>query len=102
MNYGALATEVRELCAIGTQDALAQVFALLHEQTDFQTTKIIDTYLGTVENAEGVDAIHHHLLAGNPTQRNYCALYFVRRRQMAPVHRAYRLGLIDREQAYAK
>jgi hypothetical protein len=55
-----------------------------------------------VKTDEGADRIRHYLFQGAQIQRNYAALYFKRRDEMAPLHEAVAQGKIDEIQAYMR
>jgi DNA-binding MarR family transcriptional regulator len=94
--------EIKALCARGGGEAVDQVMAYLDEDVDLPTTKVIDYYLGTVRDAEGIKRIERYLFSGTPIQRNYCTLFFARRDEWRIVNKAYAMGLIDHAQAYSK
>ena len=78
------------------------VMRYLDEDADLPTTKVVDYYLGTVDNLDGIRRIEHYLFNGTQIQRNYCALFFVRMNEWTIIRRALDAGLIDRIQAYSK
>jgi DNA-binding MarR family transcriptional regulator len=94
--------EIRELCRSGAADDIDQVLAYLDENVDLPTTKVVDYCLGTVDTIEGMKRIEYYLFGGTQIQRNYCTLFFARRNDWKLVNKAYRLGLIDYIQAYAR
>ncbi len=91
--------------ALGRSGTAADVDAVmqhLHERTDFTTTRLVDFALSLVETGDGAERIHHYLFHGTQIQRNYAALYFKRRYEMAPLHKAVAEGKIDEVQAYLR
>lgn len=91
--------------ALGRSGAAADVDALmchLHEQVDFTTTRLVDFGLSLVITDEGAGRIRHYLFHGALIQRNYAALYFKRRDEMALLNEAVAQGKIDAVQAYAR
>jgi hypothetical protein len=76
--------------------------AYLDEEVDLPTTKVVDYHLGTVDNVDGIRRIEHYLFTGTQIQRNYCTLFFARMGEWPIVNRAFKLGLIDRTQAYSR
>ncbi len=96
------AAQIRRLCERGRGEDVDQVLAYLDDEVEIVTTKLVDYYLGTVTNPEGLRRIEHHLFHGSQIQRNYCTLYFARINEWALVNKAFSMGLIDREQAYSK
>ena len=95
-------SEIRRLCRSGQERDIDHVMAYLNEDADLPTTKVVDFYLGTVDNADGMRRIEHYLFKGTQMQRNYCTLFFARRDEWRIVNKAYTMGLIDRVQAYAR
>lgn len=90
---------------LGRSGAPADVDTLmchLHEQVDFTTTRLVDFALGLVNTDEGAGRIRHYLFHGAQIQRNYAALYFKRRDEMALIHEAVAQGKIDEIQAYLR
>jgi hypothetical protein len=90
---------------LGRSGAAADVDTLmlnLHERVDFTTTRLVDFALSLVKTDEGADRIRHYLFQGAQIQRNYAALYFKRRDEMAPLHEAVAQGKIDEIQAYLR
>ncbi|MCP4133741.1 MAG: hypothetical protein GY754_22425 [bacterium] len=102
MNANRLYQQIQEQCGRGFKKDIDDVIGLLNNNVDIATTKVIDYYLSTVSNEEGLNRIEFYLFNGTQMQRNYCTLFFARRYEWDLVHRAYRLGLIDEIQAYAR
>ncbi|CUS04528.2 Transcriptional regulator, MarR family (fragment) [Candidatus Promineifilum breve] len=91
--------------ALGQSGAAPDIDTLmghLHEQVDFATTRLVDFALGLVDTHEGAGRIRHYLFHGGLIQRNYAALYFKRRQEMALLHEAVAQGKIDEIQAYLR
>ena len=91
--------------ALGRSGTVVDVDSLmhhLHERVDFTTTRLVDYALGLVETQEGADRIRHYLFNGAQIQRNYAALYFKRRDEMALLHEAVTRGKIDEIQAFLR
>jgi hypothetical protein len=65
-------------------------------------TRFVDFALGLVENSEGILRIEYYLFYGTLIQRNYSSLFFNRRSDFEIVMRAYKEGLIDEIQAFAR
>jgi DNA-binding MarR family transcriptional regulator len=94
--------EIRTLCRSGHERDIDRVMEYLDEDADLPTTKVVDFYLGTVDNVDGLRRIEHYLFNGTQMQRNYCTLFFARRDEWSTVNRAFTMGLIDRVQAYSR
>ncbi len=91
--------------ALGRSGMAADVDALmchLHEHGDFATTRLVDFALSLVDTYEGTGRLRHYLFNGVLIQRNYAALYFKRRDQMALLNEAVAQGKIDAVQAYSR
>ncbi len=101
-SIGEKADEIKKLCKNGSSEDIDKVLSFLDETADLPTTKIIDFYLGTVSSIEGIRRIEHYLSKGTQMQRNYCTLFFARRNEWQIVKNAYKKGLIDYIQAYAR
>jgi hypothetical protein len=80
-------------------DALMQALAAAD---DLATIKLVDYALSLVEKREGKEHVRYYLFHGTQAQRNYAALYFKRRGLEEVLEEAVRMGLVDREQAFAK
>jgi len=96
------AEEIKGLCERGRSRDIDRVLDFLNDKVDIPTTKIVDYYLGTVMNPEGIRQIEHYLFHGKQVQRNYCTLYFSRRNEWEIVNKAFKMGLIDQIQAYSR
>ena len=94
--------EIKTHCERGTKEDIENVLSNLNDEVDLPTTKIVDYYLGTVKNSEGIACIEYFLFNGTQIQRNYCTLYFARKNEWDIVNKAYCLGLIDYAQAYSR
>jgi DNA-binding MarR family transcriptional regulator len=94
--------EIRFLCTKGSSEDIDQVLTILNEGADIPTTKLVDYYLGTVDNLEGIRRIEYYLFNGSQIQRNFCTLYFARKNEWSIVNKAFKMGLIDSVQAYSR
>ncbi len=98
-------TRYQLFTALGRSGAAADVDTLmghLHARVDFTTTRLVDYALSLVATEEGLGRLRHYLFHGAPIQRNYAALYFKRRDEMALLHEAVAQGKIDEIQAYSR
>ena len=93
---------IRECCQRGRRRDIDQVLSLLVDSVDLPTTKTVDFYLGQVTRPSGIRRIKYYLFHGSQMQRNYCTLFFARRNDWHLVNRAFKLGLIDEIQAFAR
>lgn len=96
------AEEIKALCKCGTAENIDRVMEFLDETSDIPVTRVVDYYLGTVQNIEGMKRIEYYLFNGTQIQRNYATLFFVRIDDWKLVDKAYKMGLIDYIQAYSK
>jgi hypothetical protein len=80
-------------------DRIMQVLLVFE---DLPTIKTADFALDLVRTTEGRQQIRYYLFNGRKRQRNYAALWLKRRGERHSVVRAYRSGLIDERQAFAK
>lgn len=86
----------------GTAADVDALMSYLHECVDFSTTRLVDFGLSLVNTHEGAGRIRHYLFHGAQIQRNYAALYFKRRDEMALLNEAVAQGKIDEIQAYLR
>ena len=78
------------------------LMAVLADQDDFATSRLVDFALSLVDTREGKQQIRHYLFHGELRQRNYAALYFKRKGYTDLLDEAVALGKIDQIQAYAR
>lgn len=95
---GLLINKARE----GKTDDIKSILDQLTMDSDLTTTRNVDYALSLVETEEGIAVIRKYLFEGSLIQRNYCALFFNRLGDWEPVKKAYKLGLIDEIQAFAR
>lgn len=88
--------------ASGKKEDVDYIISYLHEQSTFKMTRFVDYALSLVTTKEGIVRIEYHLFNGSLIQRNYCSLYLNRNGYWKPVKSAYKQGLIDEIQAYAR
>jgi hypothetical protein len=74
----------------------------LNEFTTFAMTRYVDYALSFVVSTNGIERIEYYLFNGTQIQRNYCSLFFNRRGDWAIVKKAFKQGLIDEIQAFAR
>lgn len=91
-----------ELGQRGGSEDVVTLMTQLHETVDLPTRKNVDYALGLVRTPEGLEAIHWYLNNGRVIQRNYAALYFIRRELFEYIREAVELGSIDPLQAWAR
>lgn len=74
----------------------------LNEESNLLLTRLVDFSLGLVETEEGISHIKHYLFNGSLIQRNYAALMLNRIDEWKSVQEAYKLGLVDEIQTFAR
>ncbi len=94
--------QIIEKCRRGSKTDIDDVLGLLTSTVELTVRKNVDFYLGGVTNPEGLARLEHYLFHGSQIQRNYTTLFFARRDEWPLIHRAYKLGLIDYQQAYSR
>lgn len=86
----------------GTKAAVDELMGHLNMDMSIAESKILDYALSLVCTDEGFITMEHYLHHGTQIQRNYCALYFIRRGEHLIVRSAYDLGRIDKLQAFTR
>lgn len=86
----------------GSSEDVVTLMNQLHETVDLPTRKNVDYALGLIREREGVEMVHWYLNNGRVIQRNYAALYFIRREMFDVIREAVELGSIDPLQAWAR
>lgn len=86
----------------GAPEDIDHILSLLTPDVTLSATRFVDYALGCVESDAGIARIEYYLFNGTQIQRNYCSLFFNRRGDWPIVKKAYRLGLIDEIQAFAR
>jgi hypothetical protein len=94
--------EYIQLAQKGTPACVDLIMNELNETSSLATTRFIDFALSCVENPEGEGRIQFYLFHGTLMQRNYASLFLNRKGDWKPVVEAYKQGLIDGIQAYAR
>ncbi len=102
MNYKIKFEQIKLKCKRGLKNDIDEVVSLLDKNVDLPTTRAVDFYLSLVANKEGIKQIEFYLFNGTQIQRNYCTLFFARSDNWFLVNKAYKMGLIDRIQAYSR
>lgn len=91
-----------EKALAGNSDDIDYIMSNLSSESLFSMTRYVDFALSLVENDNGKERIKHFLYNGTQIQRNYASLYFNRRGDWEIVKEAFKKGLIDEIQAYAR
>ena len=96
------AKELADRASAGGAEDIDYIIGHLTGDVTLSTTRFVDYALSLVESETGIERIEHHFFNGTQIQRNYCSLFFGRRGDWDVVERAYKAGLIDEIQAYAR
>lgn len=94
--------ELIERAEIGDEESVDYIMSHLTKHTTIAMTRYVDYALSCVENEKGIARIQHYLFSGTLIQRNYSSLFFNRRGDWDIVKKAYKQGLIDEIQAFAR
>lgn len=86
----------------GKEEDVDFIMSHLTSDSSFVMTRFVDFALSLVEKPEGVVRIEYYLFKGTLIQRNYSSLFFNRRFDYEIVMLAYKEGLIDEVQAFAR
>jgi len=86
----------------GDPDDIDFIMQNLNSESTFAMTRFVDFSLGLVTNKKGIAQIEYYLFNGSQIQRNYSSLFFNRRGDWQIVQKAFKLGLIDEIQAFAR
>ena len=78
------------------------IMSELTYEADLVMTRKIDFALSLVTTDRGIERMKHYLFNGILIQRNYACLYLNRIDEWEPVKEAFKQGLIDEIQAYAR
>lgn len=100
--YTGILGELTERAENGTPEDVDFIMSKLTVDSSLVMTRFIDFSLSLVEKTNGISRIEYYLFNGTLIQRNYCSLYFNRRYDFEIVIRAYKAGLIDEIQAFAR
>ncbi|MCF8389785.1 MAG: hypothetical protein K9H12_03770 [Bacteroidales bacterium] len=105
MTYHQFSGKLKELmdyAVSGKKSDVDKLMGQLCAGVSLKTTRFVDYALSLVEDDEGKRRIEYYLFHGSQIQRNYSSLYFNRRGDWKIVQEAYKKGLIDEIQAFAR
>jgi len=91
-----------EKAEVGFPTDIDYIMSNLTSESTFAMTRYVDYALSLVTNKAGINQIEFYLFNGSQIQRNYSSLFFNRRGDWEIVKKAFKLGLIDEIQAYAR
>jgi len=94
--------ELIERAENGSENDVDYIMSHLTSNSSLAMTRYVDYALSLVENTKGILRLEHYLFNGTLIQRNYSSLFFNRRLDYDIVIRAYKEGLIDEIQAFAR
>lgn len=86
----------------GTKENIDFLMNQLNENSSFFMTRLIDFSLGQIETTDGIEHLKHYLFNGSRIQRNYAALTLNRIDEWKSVQKAYKAGLVDEIQTFAR
>lgn len=86
----------------GSKKDVDALMSVLITRNDIATSKLVDYALSLVDTREGKERLHYFLFYGLQVQRNFAALYFKRRGNLAILEQAVDQGKIDHQQAFSK
>ena len=101
-NFSGLLGLLVAKAVVGKIEDIDFIMSFLNDETVFATTRYVDFALSMVTSVEGLERIKYFLFTGNQIQRNYASLYLNRIGEYKPVAEAYKKGLIDEIQAFAR
>lgn len=94
--------ELTERGESGTGDDVDYIMSHLNKNSNLVMTRFVDFALSLVKEKEGIERLEYYLFNGTLIQRNYSSLFFNRRLDYDIIIRAYKEGLIDEIQAFAR
>ncbi len=94
--------ELIDRASNGLKEDVDYLMSLLTDETELAMTRFVDYALSFVKSEEGVERMEFYLFNGTLIQRNYCALYFNRKDDWKIVQVAYKQGLVDEIQTFAR
>lgn len=94
--------ELIERAETGDSQDVDFIMSHLSPDATFSITRFVDFALGLVDNETGISRVEFYLFNGTPMQRNYSSLFFNRRYDYDIVIKAFKQGLIDETQAFAR
>ena len=86
----------------GREEDVDYIMSYLNNNSSLVITKFVDFALSLIVKPEGIARIGYYLFNGTLIQRNYSSLFFNRRLDYDLVMRAYKEGMIDEIQAFAR
>ena len=94
--------ELTERGENGTAEDIDYIMSHLNKDSCLVMTRFVDFALSLVEKSEGIARLEYYLFNGTLIQRNYSSLFFNRRLDYEIVMRAYKEGLLDEIQTFAR
>lgn len=100
--FSGILQELIDRAVVGDVTDVDFIMSHLSGDPDFAMTRYVDFALSNVKNVEGIERIRYFLFNGTLIQRNYASLYLNRSGDWESVKEAFRRGLIDEVQAFAR
>jgi hypothetical protein len=94
--------ELIDKAQTGNKEDIDCIMSYLTSESSFAMTRYVDFALSLVENPYGFGQIKYYLFNGTLIQRNYASLYLNRLGEWEIVKEAFKQGLIDEIQAFAR
>jgi len=100
--YSGKLRELIDKAHIGNKEDVEFIMSYLTSESSLAMTRYVDFALSLVVNPIGFEQIKYYLFNGSLIQRNYASLYFNRLGEWQIVKKAFKQGLIDEIQAFAR
>jgi hypothetical protein len=100
--FSGILQELIDKAQTGTKEDVDFIMGCLTSDSSLAMTRFVDFALGLVVDPIGFAQIKYYLYNGTLIQRNYASLYFNRLGEWEIVKEAYKQGLIDEIQAFAR
>lgn len=100
--FSGILQDMIEKAQTGSKEDIDYIMSYLTYESSFAMTRYVDFALSLVENPFGLEQIKYYLFNGTLIQRNYASLYLNRNGEWQIVKEAFKQGLIDEIQAFAR
>lgn len=100
--FSGILQELIDKAQIGNKEDVEFIMSYLTSESSLAMTRYVDFALSLVVNPSGLEQIKYYLFKGTLIQRNYASLYLNRLGEWEIVKEAFKEGLIDEIQAFAR
>ena len=100
--FSGILQELIDKAQIGSKEDVDLIMSYLTNKSSLAMTRYVDFALSLVVNPIGFEQIKYYLFNGTLIQRNYASLYLNRLGEWEIVKEAFKQGLIDEIQAFAR